>query len=160
MDGFSGQDDGALRAAALKAVRRLRGLSAEAVASGMNLRLRTYERFEAGQGRLNLDYIHRFCAVTDSDPHGLLAAIAIGSPAFAARTAGNKMATILVILLQQFDERTGDRIGDLDARTLISAFGRTFDDLAEAASAGADEAGRFLEAGTGALADRRPRPGR
>ena len=160
MDSLPGQDDGALRSTALKAVRRLRGLSAETVASGMNIRLRTYERFEAGQGRLNIDYIHRFCAVTDSDPHGLLAAIAIGSPEFAVRTAGNKMMTILVILLQQLDHEAGDQLGELDARTLIGALTETFDGLAATARRRAEEAGRFLQDGADDLAGRRPRPGR
>lgn len=160
MDGLPGQDDGALRSAALKAVRRLRGLSAEAVASGMNIRLRTYERFEAGHGRLNIDYVHRFCGVTDSDPYGLLTAIAIGSPEFAVRTAGNKMMNILVILLQQFDGQAGDVLGELDARTLIGAFSDTFDQLAGTARERADAAGRFLQEGADDLAGRRPRPGR
>ena len=59
--------DGALLAAALKAIRRHRGLRALDVATRMNLSLRTYENFESGRIRINADYIHRFCAATDSD---------------------------------------------------------------------------------------------
>ena len=94
------------------------------------------------------------------DPYGLLAAIAIGSPGFAVRTADSKMMTILVILLQQFVRPVGDQLGELEARTLINAFTETFDGLAETARRRAEEAGRFLQDGADNLAERRPRPGR
>ncbi len=153
------RDDGALRSAAIKAVRRHRGMSTQEVATAMNMPLRTYEHFEAGQGRLNLDYVHRFGRVTDSDPYGLFMAVAIGSPEFAMRVADNKMMTIFAILLQAGDRRFGDRIRKVDARTLIAVFNEMFDRLDEAGAAVA-EAEAFLQDGLGDLASRRPRPGR
>lgn len=153
-------DDGGLRAAAIKGVRRLRGLSSAEAAAALNMPLRTYEHFEAGHGRLNIDYLHRFSQVTNSDFHGLMHAIAIGSPAFAVRTADNKFMTTFTILLQAYDRRMGDRIRDLDARSLIAAFGEMFDALAEAGARRADEAAGFLEAGQEELTTGRPRPGR
>lgn len=154
------RDDGRLRSAALKGVRRLRGLSTAQVAAALNMPLRTYEHFEAGHGRLNLDYMHRFAGATGSDFHGLMHAIAIGSPEFAVRTADNKFMTTFTIFLQLYDRQMGDRIRDLDARSLIAVFGEMFEALAEVGGRRADEAGTFLEAGQEDLSARRPRPGR
>jgi transcriptional regulator with XRE-family HTH domain len=153
-------DDGRLRSAAVKAVRRLRGLSAQDAAAALNLPLRTYEHFEAGHGRLNLDYLHRFSEATDSDFYGLLHAIAIGSPEFAVRTADNKFMTAFTIFLQAYDRQMGDRIRDLDARALIAAFGEMFEALAEIGERRADEAASFLREGRDDLTARRPKPGR
>lgn len=154
------RDDGHLRSAALKGVRKLRGLSTQDLAARLNMPLRTYEHFEAGHGRLNLDYLHRFSEVTNSDFYGLLHAIAIGSPEFAVRTADNKFMTTFTIFLQAYDRRMGDRIRDLDARSLIAALGEMFDALAEVGGQRAEEAESFLDEGREDLAARRPRPGR
>lgn len=154
------RDDGRLRSAVLKGVRKMRGLSTQELAAALNMPLRTYEHFEAGQGRLNLDYLYRFSVATESDFYGLLHAIAIGSPEFALRTADNKFMTTFTILLQAYDRQMGDRIRDLDARSLIAAFGEMFDALAEVGGRRADEAETFLEEGRTDLTSRRPRPGR
>lgn len=153
-------DDGGLRSAALKRVRKARGMSAQEVADALHMRLRTYEHFEAGHGRLNLDYLHRFAEVTRSDFYGLLHAIAIGSPEFAVRTADNKFMTSFTIFLQAYDRRMGDRISDLDARALIEAFGELFDRLTEVGDQRAEEASAFLKEGRQDLSSRRPKPGR
>ena len=120
----------AVLSASLRQIRAHRGLRTVEVAQAMNMALRSYEHFEAGAGRINLERIHRFAEVTDSDPHGILAALALGSPAFALRCADNKLATILAVALQEFDEEMGDAIADLDALTLINAFTRALKDLA------------------------------
>lgn len=157
---LSPQDDGALRSAALKRVRKARNMSAQEVADGLHMRLRTYEHFEAGHGRLNLDYLHRFSEITRSDFYGLLHAIAIGSPEFAVRTADNQFMTTFTILLQAYDLKTGDRIHDLDARALIEAFGEFFDKLTEICDQRSQEAEAFLQEGKQDLSSRRPKPGR
>ena len=51
--------DARLIGLAARAVRRARNMTAQQVATAMNLPLRTYEYFEAGSGRVNLDYVHR-----------------------------------------------------------------------------------------------------
>ena len=153
-------NDGRLRSAALKSVRRARGLSTHEVAAALHMPLRTYEHFEAGHGRLNLDYLHRFAEVTASDFYGLLHAIAIGSPEFAVRTADNKFMTTFTIFLQAYDRKMGDRIRDLDARALIAAFGEMFEALTEVGDQRADEAAAFLDEGREDLRSRRPKPGR
>lgn len=153
-------EDGALRSAALKAVRKDRAMTTNDVAKGMRIAHRTYEHFEAGNGRLNLDYLHRFAEVTQSDFYGLLHAIAIGSPMFAVRSADNQFMATFTIYLQSYDLRMGDRIRDLDARALIAAFGELFERLAVAGEQRADEAAAFLEEGRKDLSSRRPKPGR
>lgn len=152
--------DGRLLSQAIKAVRRLKRLSTREVAARMNMGLRTYQHFEAGRNKPNLEYIHRFCEVTDSDAFALLGALMIGSPHFARRTAENKLMTILMIGLQHYDEVMGDRILDQDPRTLILAVEALFERLIQDADERDAEAKRWLADGEQSLKSRRPKPGR
>lgn len=151
--------DSVLLSQSLKLIRRHRRMTAADVARAMATPLRTYERFEAGEGRLNIDYIHRFAAATDSDPYAILMAVAIGSPELARRCADNKLVTTLTIGAQRFDRALGDRIQGLEARTVIDAVCTLYDDLAGECG---DQlrAARWLEAGMSDLSATRPRPGR
>lgn len=126
---------GASLSKALKAIRRRRGLRAADAAEALDMPLRSYEHFEAGRGRLNLERVHLAADAIDADPYAILAALEIGSPEFAARCADNKLMTILMMALQDFDETAGDDIAQLDPRTLIGAFTRLFDQLAQEARA-------------------------
>ncbi|MFN7106858.1 MAG: helix-turn-helix domain-containing protein [Brevundimonas sp.] len=152
--------DGRLLSQAIKAIRRLKRLSAREVAGRMNMSVRTYQHFEAGRNKPNLEYIHRFCEVTQSDPFALLGALMIGSPHFARRTAENKLMTILMIGLQDYDQAMGDRILDQDPRTLILAVEAMFERLIQDADARDAEAKRWLAEGERTLKSRRPKPGR
>jgi transcriptional regulator with XRE-family HTH domain len=114
---------------ALKAIRRRRGLRPAEVAQAMGMPLRSYEYFESGRGRLNIERIHQVADVLDADPYALLVAMEIGSAAFAVRCADNKTMTILVMALQDFDAGAGDDITRLEAHALITAFTGLFDDL-------------------------------
>ena len=118
----------------LRSVRKLRQKRVPEVAAAMGLRLRTYEHFEAGRGRLNVDRIHAFAELVGADPYALVTALEIGSPPFAVRTANNKLMTMFLIALQGFDEQVGDAIANLDAYALTDAFTEMFDKLAAAAS--------------------------
>lgn len=115
---------------ALRLIRSHRRMRAIDVAEAMGMALRSYEHFEAGGGRINLERIHRFAEVTDSDPYAILAAITFGSPYFALRVADNKLMTILMVALQEFDEELGDVITELDGRTLINTFTKAMKELA------------------------------
>ncbi|HEX2559221.1 helix-turn-helix transcriptional regulator [Phenylobacterium sp.] len=131
-------DDAARRASlakALKAIRRRRGLRAADAAEALGMPLRSYEHFEAGRGRLNLERVHLAADALDADPYAIMAALEIGSPEFAARCADNKLMTIYMMALQDFDDVAGDDIAQLDPRTLIAAFTRLFDQLAQEARA-------------------------
>lgn len=150
------------RALVSRAIRRLRvrsGLSKDEIAATMHLSIRTYERFEAGSTRLNLDYVHRFARATGCDANGILLAIATGSPEFAVRCADNRFATILVIALRRFNEAVGDRLGEFEVRTLIAAVTAMFDDLAASAPP-STEARAWLEEAEAELDTHRPAPGR
>lgn len=151
--------DGDLLSEALKLVRRHRGLTAPQVASAMRMALRTYERFEAGGSRLNVDYIHRFAVATNSDPYAIIMAVAIGSPELARRCADNKLITTLTIGAQRLDHLIGDRMQFLEARAIIVAVCAMFDQLV----AHSDEqqlASRWLKTGEADLLTARPKPGR
>lgn len=151
--------DGRILSAALKAIRKHRAMTASEVARAMNMPIRTYERFEAGEARLNLDYIHRFAKATDSDPYAILLAVVTGSPEVARRCADNKLATILTIAFGQFDATAGDRLQDLDPRTLVTATTEMFDSLLERIDK-LEDSRSWLNDGERALSARRPRPGR
>jgi transcriptional regulator with XRE-family HTH domain len=118
-----------LLAEILKSLRRHRSLSAGEVAAAMGLPLRTYEHFEAGRGRLNPQRVRRFAEVLDVDAFAIFAALDFGSPAFALHCADNKLMTILMKAVSDFDASAQDAIGGLEATSLIAAFTRTFADL-------------------------------
>ena len=83
--------------AALRAIRRLRGRRPPELAAALKIQVRSYEHFESGAGRLNVDRVMQFADMTDSDGFAIIAALWIGSPQFAIRCANNKLMTILVI---------------------------------------------------------------
>lgn len=117
----------------LKALRRMRRKRPPEVAAAMGIARRSYEYFEAGKGRLNVDRIHRFAEAIRADPYGVFVALDIGSPAFALRTADNKFMTVFMIALQDFDANTQDAIAHLDAYVLMDAFTELFDKLGKIA---------------------------
>lgn len=151
MDSEQPLSPNAVLSSSLRLIRNYRRMRTIDVAAGMNMALRSYEHFESGAGRINIERIHRFADVTDSDPHAILAALALGSPAFALRCVDNKLATILAVVLQEFDEEAGDAIGELDARTIINAFTKTLKDLAVQSVRKDAEAQAWLEERKGRL---------
>lgn len=151
--------DARLIGLAARAVRRARGMTAQQVADAMNLPLRTYEYFEAGQGRVNLDYVHRFAAATNCDPYALLLSPGLGSTEFARRTADTKMILIFLIALGEFEARMGDRMIPLDPRALIEAFTEAFRKIAAETHARDAEMESWLDAGRDRRAGRPPDEG-
>ncbi len=146
----------ALLSATLRLIRGHRRLRTVEVAGAMGMALRSYEHFEAGGGRINLERIHRFAEATDSDPYAILSALALGSPAFGVRCADNKLMTILMVALQEFDDDVGDRIADLDALPIINAFTKALKDLAVQAERQDGDGSAWLDARRGRLS---PPPG-
>lgn len=122
-------DETKVMSQALRAIRRKRGLRAAQVAEAMGLPLRTYEHFEAGRAKLNLERLDAFADATQSDPYAVMAAVMIGSPQFAARSSDNKLMMVLMLALRRLDERLGDDISRLEVGRLVAAFRRTFTDL-------------------------------
>ncbi|QBQ47309.1 helix-turn-helix domain-containing protein [Brevundimonas naejangsanensis] len=150
--------DSQVLAASIRGLRLLRGLSSRETATGMNLSLRTYQDFEAGRGRLNLDYVSRFCRVVDADPDAIIGAIMIGSPRFAINCADNKLMRMVMIGVNQLDRRLGDRVTALEARSIMAAVDTAVRELVDRAIA--EDAARWLNEGNEEIARARPRPGR
>lgn len=137
---------------AARAVRRARNMTAQQVANLMGLPLRTYEYFEAGSGRVNLDYVHRFAAATNCDPYAMLLGPALGSTEFARRTADSKMILIFLIALGEFESRMEDRLLTLDPRGLIEVFTEAFRKIEADILARERETESWLDAGRDRLA--------
>lgn len=97
----------------------------------MGMRKRSYYSFEAGQGPLDLAKIWRFADATDSDPVGILDALALGKPEMALRAMDNKASSILLGSYRQFNDKVGDRLTTIPPSILIEAFKRPFDSLEE-----------------------------
>lgn len=150
--------DAALISAAIKRVRLRRGFSTQQVAVRMNVTLRTYQRFEAGDMPFNLDLIHRFARATDSDPHGFWLGVVIGSSALALNSADNQFATVLLSATHKFEARMGDRIARLSTRTIIDAVMAMYETLAREADT--EAAQQWLSDSERELSAVRPRPGR
>lgn len=148
--------DARLIGLAARAVRRSRHMTAQQAAAAMNLPLRTYEYFEAGSGRVNLDYVHRFAAAADCDPYSLLLGPALGSIEFARRTADTKLMLIFLIALGEFERTMEDRLRTLDARALIEAFTSTFRKLEAENRVRGEETESWLDAGRERLAHKPP----
>ncbi len=144
--------------AALRLIRTHRRLKTSEVAAEMGMALRSYEHFEAGGGRINIQRIHRFAEVTGSDVHAIIAALALGSPAFALRCADNQLMTILLVALQEFDEAVGDAIPELDARVIINTFTKALNDLAVQSVRRDSAASAWLEERLGRLVSPAPEP--
>ncbi len=142
-----------------RSVRRARGMTAQQAADAMNLPLRTYEYFEAGQGRVNLDYLHRFAAAANCDPYALLLGPGLGSQEFARRTADTKMILIFLIALGEFEGRMGDRMINLDPRDLIEVFTEAFRKIEADMRTRETETESWLDAGRDRLAGRPPEDG-
>ncbi len=136
---------------ALRAIRKHRGLRPADIAARMGLPLRSYEHFEAGGGQLNVERVFQFAEATDSDPYAILFGAIVGAPDFALRCADNKLALILALAVQDFNEDLGDDIAALEAGVLIGRFTKIFAELAEQA--------RQTEASTAAWLARRRPPG-
>ena len=148
--------DARLIGLAARAVRRARSMTAQQVATAMNLPLRTYEYFEAGAGRVNLDYVQRFAVATNCDPWSLLLGPALGSIEFARRTADVKLMLIFLIALGEFERTMEDRMLTLDPRALIEAFTETFRKLEAENRQRGEETETWLDAGRDRLAGKPP----
>jgi len=118
-------------AAALRPIRKARGLSAVEMASLMGMDRRNNANFEAGKGRLNLERLLKFAEVTDSDPWAILAGVLMGSPRLARDAADNKLVMVFLILLAEFEAQLGEGIRTLDTADAVSAFREAFRTLEE-----------------------------
>ena len=115
----------------LKTLRARRGLRSHEVAARMGLETRSYERFEAGEVRLDLERLFLFAEATDSDPLAIVCALHLQRADLALLCADNNLMLIEALALERLAKRRGDRMRRLEAATLIDAFEGAFDRLAE-----------------------------
>lgn len=119
----------------LKTLRRRRGLSATEVARQMGMKQRTYELFEAGGGALKLKRVQKFADVVNCDAYAILLGLAFEDEDLALRCADNKLATALVMALQDFASEAGADLPWLDARLAMHVFDVAFARLVREARA-------------------------
>ena len=66
--------------AVLRQLRTFRGRSARSVAKAMGIPLRTYQLFESGHQRLQVDLIFRFAEALEADPCAVLLGVILDMP--------------------------------------------------------------------------------
>lgn len=137
MSEFFAEDPAVRRilSSAFRGIRRRRGLSARDVAAAIEMPLRSYEHLEAGGGRLTLERLKAFAKATDCDLFALLLCGPLGSADFAVRCADNKLATILIMGMEDLGATCADRMAGLKAATILAAFADAYQSLARAAEA-------------------------
>lgn len=123
--------DNALIATAMRRIRKSRRMRSSEVARAMDMPLRSYEHFEAGQGKMTYDRLVRFAEATNCDPVALLAVMPMGSPEFAERCADNKLMQIFMIALSELNEDLGEDIVYLESGAIIGGITRLCRDFAE-----------------------------
>jgi transcriptional regulator with XRE-family HTH domain len=126
-------DQGVLLSVILKALRRHRGLRSREVAKRMGLPSRTYQLFEAGRGRLNLERLQRFADATNTDAWAILASLAFGAPDFALQCAENKLMTAAMESARDFHREWSTDIARLDPRIVMHELDAAWRRLGEAA---------------------------
>lgn len=136
-------DESSARSACLKAVRRLRGLTRADLARAMHVSPRTYDRFESGELRLNIDYIHRFAAATDTDPHAILLAILRNRPQLAVNWSEIRLASFLVCGASDLNDNVGEAVRSLQPHVIVEEVTHMFDRLAAKALAAHEARLRF-----------------
>ena len=97
----------------------------------MGLEPRTYERFEAGEVRPEVDRVIQLCEALRSDPVALFCAVYLERPALAAECADNKLMLAAAFGLDRLSRKYGDRIRELETSLCVEAFDRAFDMLSE-----------------------------
>jgi transcriptional regulator with XRE-family HTH domain len=122
-----------LLAKTLKGVRRHRRMTRAQIATAMGIAIRSYDHWEAGYGRLNVERLHEFATITNTDRFALMASLTIESPDFAVLTADSKPLMIFMTALRTFSAAVGDDLQRLPARSFINAFTQVFQDLQDEA---------------------------
>lgn len=125
----------------------MRGKSMQDMAKALGVGHRTYEDFEAGRGRLNIERILAFAAVTDSDAMAILIAAIHDAPDLALRSANNRLTTINLLGLAAFAQRERGLAGRLASADLIAFFEAVYADLAASAADGEQSTRAWLDRG-------------
>ena len=112
--------------AVLRAVRKHRGLTSKQVAARMNMKLRTYQHFEAGCGCFSFPKLRRFAQASGTDFNGLVYAILVGDTNLAARGGDNRLVSIALFSMKALSVRLGENLSTVEPRDLIAALDQAF----------------------------------
>jgi LuxR family transcriptional regulator of spore coat protein len=93
--------------AALRDIRRGRGLDASQVAGRMGLRLRAYQDFESGRVAPSMEKLRRFAEVVDCDACALAVAILLDVRDLALACVDNKLMTVAALRVVDVHEHLG-----------------------------------------------------
>ncbi len=115
------------------------------VAAAMGIGLRTYEEFEAGRGRLDLEKVRLFGLATDSDAVAITLGLLFGSRETAMRSLNHKAPTILWMTWHEFEDGTGDQVAVIPGVHFLETFRQAFARLREFLLKRENQAERFLE---------------
>lgn len=131
--------------AILKALRAHCGMTSMQIADAMAMDLRSYQRFEAGEGYLKVERIFRFAAVTDSDPYALLASFRLGTPELAVACADNKFVMLLMEHVRELYDRKGQDVRWLQPHAVVEILEAAFSRLGEEVEAARAFSRKWLE---------------
>jgi transcriptional regulator with XRE-family HTH domain len=129
----------------VKSIRLERRMKVAEVAQAMGIGLRTYEDFEAGRGRLDLEKVRLFGRATDTDAVAITLGLLLGSRETAMRAVDNKASTILWIALQEFEKDVGDQLSLIPGSYFLESLRQGFDRLREYLQRRDASAERWLE---------------
>jgi transcriptional regulator with XRE-family HTH domain len=119
--------------AVVRAVRVHRGLTSKQVAARMDMKLRTYQHFEAGGGRFSFPKLRRFAQASGSDFNGLVVAILVRDTNLATCGGDNRLVSVTLFSLKALSVRLGESLSVIEPRHAISvldqAFGRMEDQM-------------------------------
>jgi len=104
-------------------------MPAAEVASGMNISLSTYEKFERGRIRLNPDYIHRFARVTGSDHRAIQLSVMMESPGIALHASRTHLVAALLVCFKEACSASHHWLAAVDFREAIWVFSDAFRQL-------------------------------
>ena len=113
----------------LRRIRSLRELTRQDVARRMGLESRSFDRFEAGEVRLDLERLFDFAVATNSDPLAMVASLWLERPELARRCADNKLLLVQAISLERLSTQLGDRLSKIDPATWMDLHDRLTDEL-------------------------------
>ncbi|WP_369062193.1 helix-turn-helix transcriptional regulator [Caulobacter sp. 73W] len=111
-------------------LRRYRGMTRQQVADAMGVGIRTYDRFENGEGGFEFKRCVVFCrAIGGADPYALFFGVLAKDAHLALAAADNKMMLAIISLTLNLSARLREDVGLLKAQPIVSAATTMMDGL-------------------------------
>lgn len=106
-----------------------RRLSIEETAELMGIAPRTYQEFEIGTGKLDLNKVRLFATATRTDAIGIILALTFEDQELAVQTMDNKLLSTFWIAFKEFRQRVGARLMFVPPALFLAAFRRAFEEI-------------------------------